>query len=498
MSWIQKLYETYNNCLSMVGRETGDYQVPLLPICHTTQMAQIEITIDGNGYFSRARVIPKNEARTIIPCTEASGGRTSGPAAHPLCDKLQYVAVDYSRYAEAKKAHSALYIAELEKWCASEYSHSKVVAVLKYIQQGTLIRDLIDQQVLVAGEDGKLLPKWDKDQKGDTPEIFKIFPSQSDAFVRWIVEIPGEPEGKVWRDSTLWDSWIRCYSTTKKQRSLCYVTGEPDLSADMHPAKLRNDGDKAKLISSNDMDGYTFRGRFITADQAASVGFETTQKAHFALRWLISRQGYRKGDLAVVAWATSGAPVPQPTDDTFSMLGYDDLSAEDNSVVSTAQEVAILLKQKMAGYAGALGDTVDIVVMAVNSATPGRLSITYYRDLKGSDFLQRIDTWHESCSWIHRYRKVWATEGGKPKSRLMAFIGAPAPADIAEAAYGPRVDDRLKQATVTRLLPCIIDGQQVPRDLVESTVRRACNRASMEYLEWHKTLTIACALYQKI
>ena len=88
-----------------------------------------------------------------------------------------------------------------------------------------------------------------------------------------------------------------------------------DFSADQHPAKLRNDGDKAKLISSNDTSGFTFRGRFLTADQAATVGFETTQKAHFALRWLISRQGYRKGDLAIVAWATSGASIPKPTDD---------------------------------------------------------------------------------------------------------------------------------------------------------------------------------------
>src|SRR5690349_15748349 len=98
MSWIQKLYETYNTCQMMVGMESNENKVPLLPICHTTQMAQIEIVIDGKGDFRRARVIPKNEARTIIPCTEDSGGRTSGEAPHPLCDKLQYVAGDLTKY----------------------------------------------------------------------------------------------------------------------------------------------------------------------------------------------------------------------------------------------------------------------------------------------------------------------------------------------------------------------------------------------------------------
>lgn len=83
MSWIQKLYETYNNSQSTIGAETNDNEVPLLPICHTTQKAQIEIVLDGNGKFRRARVVPKDEARTIIPCTESSGGRTSGESAHP-------------------------------------------------------------------------------------------------------------------------------------------------------------------------------------------------------------------------------------------------------------------------------------------------------------------------------------------------------------------------------------------------------------------------------
>jgi CRISPR-associated protein Csd1 len=76
MSWIQKLCDTYNNCQAMIGVEGDENEVPLLPICHTTQKAQIEIVIDQDGNFKRAKVIPKNEARTIIPCTEGSSGRT--------------------------------------------------------------------------------------------------------------------------------------------------------------------------------------------------------------------------------------------------------------------------------------------------------------------------------------------------------------------------------------------------------------------------------------
>jgi CRISPR-associated protein Csd1 len=500
MSWIQKLYETYDNCQSMIGSESSDNKVPLLPICHTTQMAQIEIVIDGNGNFRRARVIPKNEARTIIPCTEESGGRTSGEAPHPLCDKLQYIALDYSKRGGSKNPYSSSYISKLEEWCGSEFSHPKAVAVLKYVKKGNVIGDLIDQQVLIVGDNGKLLTKWDKKKNEEVPKIFEVLTSQQeDAFIRWQVEIPGDPESRVWKDKSLWDCWIHYYSNTKEDKGLCYVTGKVDFRAKQHPSKLRNDGDKAKLISSNDLAGFTFLGRFLTADQAATVGFETTQKAHFALRWLISRQGYRKGDLAIVAWSTTGASIPKPTDDPLSILDLDDLPSELTSTISTAQEVAIKLKMKIAGYEKELGGTTNVVVIALDSATTGRMAITYYRELTGSDFLQRITDWHESCVWIHQYRsiEVQNKKADKTKTRNIAFIGAPTPADIAEAAYGQKVDDNLKQATITRILPCIIEGRQIPRDLVESAVRRACNRIGMEKWEWNKTLSIACALFKK-
>ncbi len=37
MSWIQKLYETYNNCQSMVGYSGEEGERPLLPICHISR-----------------------------------------------------------------------------------------------------------------------------------------------------------------------------------------------------------------------------------------------------------------------------------------------------------------------------------------------------------------------------------------------------------------------------------------------------------------------------
>lgn len=510
MSWIQKLYETYENSQSAIGVETDDNTVPLLPICHTTQMAQIEIVLDGKGNFKRARVVPKEEARTIIPCTEASGGRTSGPVAHPLFDKLQYVAGDYKEYGGKKESQFNLYLKQLEDWCSSPFSDPKLKAVLSYVKKGRVIKDLVKHKVLFLDKKGKLLPKPTKQKGVEFPKIFEVLNSQDEAFIRWEVEIPGDPNSKLWKDAVLRQKWIQFYSSAKTEKTLCYVTGEMSLMADQHPAKIRNDGDKAKLIASgksrskggkirvDDNCGFTFLGRFRSADEANGVGLETTQKAHAALRWLISRQGYRKGDQAVVAWATSGKDIPQPTADPLFILGIDEVPPADDSLVSTAQEVGIRLRKRIAGYSIDLGDSDKVVVIALDSASPGRMSITFYRELTGSEYLERIDNWHNTCTWLHTYlfREIPADAEQKKKFIRVAF-GAPAPNDIAEAAYGQKVDDRLKKATVERLLPCIVDAQPIPRDIVESAVRRASNRVAMEDWEWEKTLSIACALYKK-
>jgi CRISPR-associated protein Csd1 len=492
MSWIERLYQTYANNTGAIGNRTDN--IPLLPICHTTQKAQVQIVLDGEGNFIRASVVPKSEARTIIPATEESAGRTCGTTPHPLCDKLQYVAADYTQFGGEKDACHEEYLSLLRKWLETDTEQSKLRAVAAYVAKGTLITDLIGASVLhVDGCSAQLINDWP--DKNNVPEIFKLLaggmdnkgkqkPWQADAFVRWSVEISGDPQADVWLDRGLWQSWERYYGNRKIAKALCFVTGDEIPLADQHPAKVRNDGDKAKLISSNDQSGFTFRGRFVVADEACGVGFQVTQKAHSALRWLIARQGRRDGDQAIVAWAVSGAEVPDPLADTFAFLYGGEQEQHTTKSGYTAQEIGRALSLKIAGYAAQLTSRDKVVVMVLDSATPGRMAIRYYRELTGSELLARVQAWHEGCCWQQYFGK----------DRI--FVGAPAPRDIAEAAYGRRLDDKLRKATIERLLPCIVDGMQIPRDLVESCVRRASNRNGIEAWEWEKALGIACALFK--
>jgi CRISPR-associated protein Csd1 len=407
-------------------------------------------------------------------------------------DKIQYCAKDYSQYGNSK-SYFGRYEKQLAAWCDA---HPKAKAVLAYVRQGRVVQDLLEAGVLHNGENGPVASLWKIDLK--------------DLFICWSVETFEEPAADTWTDLSLQNAWIRLDATSRKDSSygLCYVTGIKQQLSDKQPSKIRHPADGAKLISSNDSSGFTFRGKFTDKNgaQAFGVGYEVSQKAHAALRWLIARQGYRNGSQVFVSWAVSGKPIPQPLDDSYDWL--DEPALIENESLSGAmsaidnardlgQSFVLRLNKYMKGYRDKLSPTEDIVILGLNSATPGRMSSIYYRELLGSEFLNRIQRWHLGMAWPQRFTFEEPAGGLKKAKKHVAWrVYAPSPRAIAEAAYGRRLDEKLRKATVERLLPCIVDERPLPRDLIESAVRRAANRSGMEPWDWEQTLGVACALYK--
>ena len=114
MSWIQKLYETYERCNGAPPFESS----PLPPVSHTQQQAHIEIVLDEHGAFRRAAVV--NRESTIVPATEESAGCTTNIMPHPLCDKIQYCAGDYKNFGGIKEAGFDHYVRQLRAWQLAE------------------------------------------------------------------------------------------------------------------------------------------------------------------------------------------------------------------------------------------------------------------------------------------------------------------------------------------------------------------------------------------
>lgn len=516
MSWMQKLYRTYE---TVSGQTFGSDDEPLTPVGHTLQNAHIVIVLNGQGEFQTARVMPPKTA-IMLPATESSESRSgTKPPPHSLADKIQYVAKDYLAYGGGKSAFFDHYLEQLQKWCESSSAHPKVQAVLDYVSKGTVVADLVQAGIFQLDSDGKVLNKWEAE--GDAPPIFSVLPKTKgeiefgSALVCWSLEIAGDMHSETWTDKSVQQSWINYISEDESEKGYCFVQGKDAIVSTLHPAKLRHTGDKAKLISSNDKLGYTFRGRFESAEEAASVSTEVSAKAHSALRWLIARQGIRNSDQVTIAWAISGKEIPSPMQDTFNEIDWDNLdtSAVESETelnmpsenangtidwsVNIGQQAAAIIKKKLHGYKKALKEHEQISLLMLDSATPGRMALTYYQEFLPADYFSNLDAWIDDFSWYQRH-SIEKQNGKKTeKQTLWAFV-PPSPFAIGYTVYGTALSDTLKKQLYARLLPVIAGGKDVPipYDLVQQSFQTACNPHGVEHWEWQRNIGIACALYK--
>lgn len=493
MSWTQKLYQVYEDCSSEIG--TGN--PPLYPIYHTTAQVHIEAVIDSAGNWCKncSRVLTdKKEMTTIIPCTESSASRSGSAAGpHPLFDKLIYLAGDYVAYGgkERKNTYKA-YMAQLKDWCDSPYGNKQIRAIYRYLKKGRLVEDLVKDQVLPLGEDGKVLDKWTGANE-DKPRILQLLPGGLDAVVRLSVVTPkGKPIGDkpIWQDPKMWESFMQYEDAKQRDKDFCYVLGKEAPVAVLNPKKIRNAGDQAKLISYNDRENFTYRGRFTTAREAFSISREATEKVHNALRWLIGRQGEVQGTQVILAFGKGGKPMPLLLQSSLRLC----LNGEEGTM--TTKETLV---QRLNAYAKEYNTNNDVVIMGLDSATRGRVSVFYYKEMPESAFMQNIIGWHTSCDWLHSYvyPKTEKTPAGKPIYKRAEYYGAPSLKDIIEAAYGDRAKEELRKSTIKRLLPCIAEGRPLPPDIMRSAVNRASCCANKEQYQIQKECRISCALVKK-
>ncbi|MEA1867593.1 MAG: type I-C CRISPR-associated protein Cas8c/Csd1 [Thermodesulfobacteriota bacterium] len=525
---MAKLYETYEASMAL----DLSNEEKLMPISHTLQNAHINIVIDREGNFRRASVLEKTQI--ILPATEKSAGRSGkAPPPHPLADKLQYVAKDYPSFGGENSFYSE-YHALLSTWCESEFAHPKAQSVFKYIDKGEVIADLVTENILHVDENNRLRREWPFEVTAEKPQpiIFKLLPKKEDkktkekytdqgsALVCWSVEENGDPNSNTWTDQNLQQSWTDFDALAEGAKGLCLISALEQKLAINHPAKLRHTGDKAKLVSANDMSGFTFRGRFtdtkksiaINGSQSVGISLDVTQKAHNALRWLISRQGYRNGDQVYVTWAISGKDIPDPLTDSWSLLGDDiilqpEIAQEPANQIDYAVDLgesfAHSFNNYLAGYRAKLKPNEQIVVMGLDSATPGRMGVIYYRELLASEFLDRVHDWHTQFAWPQRHTKEYPNPKSKKKSirKTIWPVSTPVPRVIAEAAYGDilKSNDTLKKSLLERILPCIVDGRPFPRDVMIAAVHRASNRTAYKMDKqwlWEEHLGVACALFK--
>ena len=451
MGLMQRAYETYE---ALAPKYAGIYDETqkevFAPISHIVTKAEIEITIDLEGNFHSARSIGKDEGKIIIPVTEDSAGRTSKPVAHPLCEQVGYLCCqDAEKY--------CLYVQQLNDWINSSYSHPILEAVLQYVNKKTILEDLKEANLLKI-DNGKI-----KNEK---------------SLVKWIVLGCEEPD--CTKNKKIFSLFISYYREKMNScaQDFCMLEGVRGRISNQHPKGIVAFNGNAKLVSANDGSGFTYRGRFFDDNQAVSISYDASQKAHSALRWLIANQGVSFGSRVFVCWNPDGIKLP---DINNSFL----FAAEPLVKYSDYQ---LNLQKTLIGWKTNMPMDSKAIIAAFDAATTGRLALTYYNELLASDFLNRLYAWDESCCWFN------GSFG----------IQSPALYNIILYAFGNRrdenkieCDDRIVKQQMQRLIACRIEKAMMPFDIERALVYRCGNLQLYEKGLREKILFTACAVIKK-
>lgn len=457
MGLLQKACETYDTHAELVGIVKEGHE-PLVPISHILTNAQIEITVNSDGAFQSARVVGKNEPKIIVPVTEASGGRSGKkPPPHPLCDKLCYIAPYNSQMHEP-------YVEQLGSWLRSVHSHPMLEPIYTYVKGGTVLHDLSESGVIKLNTQG--VPKSEND------------------LVRWRVLGLDLEQEACWLEKTLYDSFINWYQTQVNERTpaLCMISGETAPPARLHPKGIIPripQGGNTKLISANDTKGFTYRGRFTEDKQAVTVSYLASQKAHNALRWVAAEQGTVLCGRAFLCWNPHGVPIPHPA---FP------LRLSNAPTAKKPSEYKEQLKDTLKGYQSKLPEEAGgVVIAAFDTSGTGRLSLTYYNELRGSDFLQRLHDWDDICCW---YNNCYG-------------IQSPSLYQIIQYAFGTlrgnqlTVNNRITRQQIQRLISCRVDCAKFPLDVEQAIVQRASNLSIYKNNIRKELLFVACSVIRK-
>lgn len=472
-------YDENHEQLSNVA-QGGLYPLSSTTISNQSDMLAV-IVLDKDGRFIRSETIPKRNDRigigleTIpIPVTQESLSRAStNYAAHLLFDQREYVFPSFDEGGRQKATpKNDKYRSLLKEFAESPHAIPAVKSIYKYISDTE--RDFSDD-----------LPDG---TKAKTLILFKV-------------ELPDCSETSAWKSSELFNSWHVFYSgkvASQSSETLDFVTGETMPVAQFHPKKIFSFAGNAKLISANDQKNFTFRGMYCHPENVAkgerekfhsmfgltdavTIGYESSQKAHQYLRYLIANHGISCGDQVIVPFSigTSGKRMPSPqVQDVDDDWDVDETETSADAVLAlgtrTGKDYAASIRKALHGYEldRQWKSHARSAVVVLEAATSGRLSITFYREFSSSEYMERIAQWHEDCRW-----PSWR----KKEDRAVLYFGAPSIDKIIQAAFGwPKAGqdeayNKIRMRARQNLIRAIFDNAPIPVDYLKNAIRRVSN-----------------------
>lgn len=511
MSWISDLAKVYDDNEAIAGKaetisigKEKTKNVTLVPISHIAVNIPIQINLDKDGNFKGADVIEeKDDQRTIIPATLKSASRSSGSAPMPIDDTLKYIAKDYYPKISNKDKDSHYYsdyINQLKGFVkyvnknGSDKVKQQVNAIYSYVSQNSIFADLLFKSHLFGDEISQVnaIPmKWSG--KEEKPVVYKAITGDLDkSFVRFNVRGLGLDHS--FEDPELYEAWEKYYLITLKNNTgIDYAScnNQNVILTDNHPKGIIPSESNAKLISANDTTNYTFKGRLLSSNEVATVGYLNSQKAHHALRWLIDKQGFSIGGRYYLAWGrkqqnymidNQDSPMFKILTATYSM---------DQAESYTNDRLARNYYNSLVKGIELTGDSLEdlVYLMQIDTSTPGRADIVSYQALDLNQYIHKLSSWYGKISLFVR------NNVGKFVDPIYSLR------TVANMMHGSKAKDELKKNTVSELISIILGSQIVPRSIITPLYNKAIRPLSFDpndpetkFLGWKPTVRLTSKL----
>ncbi|WP_161978622.1 type I-C CRISPR-associated protein Cas8c/Csd1 [Streptococcus sp. S784/96/1] len=430
----------------------------LLPIYHTSLRSTgknvISVTLDKNGQVLSAEIL-EADVVIVFPVTSDSVARSGkNPAPHLLVDKFSYfVAAENQEQYDTYHKQLNQWIEACEAGNVREYLQLIQKAILQPDFSAKVINLLFDGDyhreglVITQEVDGK------GDKKTDLSAYFLEFS---------IVDFVGVKTVSVTHFKELHQAYIAYVESNQEDLITCNISGRKEVLATKHRGLIGN----AKLISvSNNNEAY--KGRFKVRDDVFTVGNQISEKIHLMAKYLLENEhthAWLGGGQHLINWFSddlandSQLTVTEPYNSIFEEEDEDDVDTPKFTISERNKEIkASFIRGKKQ-----FEDASSYYAAILNKTNDGRIALKYFRQLKASQLLERLDQWQASYSWERRRKdgKYYPYTPNMMEIILVAY-------GVDRGRFLELDNDNFKSDQFQKLVTCLIDGKPIPSSIVK-------------------------------
>ena len=489
MDFFTSLLKAYEKAeeIGLVDQQDGHNPV-LLPLYHTSLKSNskniISVKLDQDGSFYKAEVMADNQT-IVFPVTANSVARSgSNPAPHPLVDKFSYYV------SEANQTQYDDFHKQLANWI--DYcDEGEVKGFLTKIQRFILQTDFLSSilQSLYGDyyqREGLKITYSDSDGKNKTVDLSAYFLEFS------IVQFHGFKDESVTSYKELHRSYISFVRANQDNLGTCNISGRTEQITNKHRGLMGN----AKIISVSNK-GEAYKGRFKEREDVFSVGYETSEKIHLMIKYLLENKNsstWLESSQYLINWFSDDLANESQLDivkPEFNELFEDSEDERDSLVfIKPNKENKKIGSSFIKGQKLFSNDAMYNIAI-LNKTSNGRIALKYFRQVQVSQLLKNLETWQENYSWEAK------TKSGNYKLRTPTFN------EIINAAYGidrerylELDNDSFKSDQYQQLVTALIDGRLIPNTIVKKLEDNIKQRQKYSK-HWYQVQQVSLAVLQK-